>query len=286
MSHNLLKTGSDYGYSADVQSSWDHLGSGHTNYRLLQHSTKHPACYVQVWGFMLHPLALMCCQLPCKKIENLQNVHKIRRQRKLAFRLITIMIESLEAGSSFLQRHLINMWTICVQNMQCIRYKSRKVMTIHIVVLCNGLADEASTFQRNMVPLFSIRKTESSGSSKIQYLSTKLQDTKTQKHNALKATHPISVVLQCSLLSIHITDMHLKQQVTHPNTMWPPCSCRIIWGYPMATTYNTCCCYSPDFTLGWPSWYVTESNRVVLGQTAAATEFICVTHTDNRSVLL
>ena len=84
--------------------------------------------------------------------------------------------------------------------------------------------------------------------------------------------------------------MHLNKHVTHPNTMWPPCSCRIIWGYPMATAYNTGCCYSPDFTLGWPSWYVTESNRVVLGQiaaaTATATRFICVTHTDNRLVLL
>jgi hypothetical protein len=200
----------------------------------------------------------------------------------LAFRLITIMIESLEADSSFLQRHLINMWTICVQNMLCIsQTDDNSYSSPH-----NGLADKVPTFQRNMVPLFSIRKTESSGSSKIQYPSTKLQDTKIRKHNALKATHPIWTVLQCSLLSIHITDVHLKQQVTHSNTMWPPCSCRIIWGYPMATTYDTCCCYSPDFTLGWPSWYVTESNRVVLGQTAAATGFICFTHTDYRSVLL
>lgn len=178
------------------------------------------------------------------------------------------------------------MWTMCVQNMWCIRYKSLKLMTIHILILCNGLAVTIPTFQRNMVPLFSIQKTESSGSSKIQYLSTKLQDIKIRKHNTLKATHLIWAAVQCSLLSIHITEMHLNQHVTHPNTMWPPCSCRIIWGYPMATTYNTCCCYSPDFTLGWPSWYMTESNRVVLGQIAAATGLICDTHTDNRAMLL
>jgi len=88
--------------------------------------------------------------------------------------------------------------------------------------------------------------------------------------------------------------MHLNHHVTHPNTMWPPCSCWIIWGYPMATAYNTHCCYSPDFTLGWPSWYITESNCIVLGQiaaaTATATRFICVTHTqthtDNRLIIL
>jgi len=92
LSYNLIRTGSNNGYSADVHSAQDQLGSGHTNYRLLQHNTKHLACYVQVWGFMLHPLALTCCQLPCNKIKNMHNVHKIWRQRKWTFRLITIMI--------------------------------------------------------------------------------------------------------------------------------------------------------------------------------------------------
>lgn len=166
-------------------------------------------------------------------------------------------------------------------------------MIIHILVLCNSLADKIPTFQRNTVPLFSIWQTESQQlHPKCQYLSTKLQDTKIRIHNTLKAINLIWSVLQCSLLSIQISEMHLNQHVTHPNTMWPPCSCRIIWGHPMAMAHNTRCCYSPDFTLGWPSWYVTESNRVVLGQIAAATatataiRFICVTHTDNRLILL
>jgi hypothetical protein len=162
-------------------------------------------------------------------------------------------------------------------------------MTIHILVLCNSLAGKIPTFQRNIVPLFSIRKTKSQQlHPKCQYRSTKLQNTKIRIHNTLKATNIIWSVLQCSLLSIQISEMHLNQHVTHPNTMWPPCSCWIIWGDAMAMAYNTCCCYSPDFTLGWPSWYVTESNRVVLGQIAAATatRFICAMHTDNRLILL
>jgi len=173
---------------------------------------------------------------------------------------------------------------LCTKHPLCIRYESLKLMTSHILVLCNSLVDKTPTFQRNIVPLFSIRQTDSQQlHPKCQYLSTRLQDTKIRIHNTLKAINLIWSVSQCSLLSIQISEMHLNQHVTYPNTMWPPCSCRIIWGYPMATAYNTCCCYSPDFTRGWPSWYVTESNRVVLGQiaaaTATATRFICVTHT-------
>lgn len=86
---------------------------------------------------------------------------------------------------------------------------------------------------------------------------------------AAATQHQASCMLRSSP-GLHVASSGTYVLPVTPNTMWPLCSCRIIWGYPMATTYNTCRCYSPDFTLDWPSWYVTESNCVVLGQIAAA----------------
>jgi hypothetical protein len=174
--------------------------------------------------------------------------------------------------------------------MLCIRYESLTLMIMQILALLNGLVDKVPKFWRNIFPPFSVMNRQSAGSSKN--VSTYLQNYRhcnlntqySENHNLIWS------VLYCSLLSIQISEMCLNRHMTHPNAMWPPCSCRIIWCYPTATTDNTCCCYSPDFTLDWPSWHVTESNCVVLGQIAAATAtaigFICVTHTDNRLVLM
>jgi len=51
---------------------------------------------------------------------------------------------------------------LCTKHPLCIRYESLKLMTIHILVLCNSLADKSPTFQRNIVPLFSIWQAVSS----------------------------------------------------------------------------------------------------------------------------
>lgn len=148
---------------------------------------------------MLHPLALKCCQLPCNKTENMQNVHKIWRQRKSSFRLMTIMIESFEVDESFLQSHLINMWTImCIKYPLCIRYEFLKLISIHILVLCNSLADKIPTFQRNIVPLFSIWQTKSAPSTEMPVPIYKIrghQDPNTQYSESHKS-NMISITVQ------------------------------------------------------------------------------------------
>jgi hypothetical protein len=179
MSHNLFGTGSDYGHGANVQSKWDQLGSGNAIYRLLQHNTKHPACYVQARGFMLHPLALMYCQLPCNKIENLHNAHKVSSYRKSTFKLITITNETVEADKFFFPKLCHKyMYNLCTKYLLCIRYESPTLMIIQILVLLNGLVDQRPPFQRNIFLPFPILKKESQRARpKCRYLSTTLQET-------------------------------------------------------------------------------------------------------------